>query len=245
MTTDGDVLVVENIIAGYDGSPIVNGVSISCGKERTTVLLGPNGAGKSTLVKAIYGLVSKYGGRVLLRGEDITNVDSDRLIRKGMAYVPQNQNVFPSLTVIENLEIGGHSLPSQKVRGRTNDMLDLFPNLRRAARRNASTLSGGERSLLALARGLMPNPDMLLVDEPTAGLSPMYEEIVWEHMDQIRRTGVSILIVEQNVQSALQHADWAYVLVLGQTRIQCSASELLDNNALAEVYTGYRHEAPP
>jgi ABC-type branched-subunit amino acid transport system ATPase component len=231
------VLAVEGIVAGYGGGDIVKNVGLTVAEREIAVLLGPNGAGKSTLLKAIMGLVPRTAGRVVLRGTDVSQWVTERLITNGLAYVPQLRNVFPALTVIENLEMGGYSMRSG-VRERAAAMLELFPNLRAAHRRAASTLSGGERNMLALARGLMPGPTALLVDEPTAGLSPQYEEVVWNQLELIRKTGVAILVVEQNVATALEHADTAYVLVLGQTRLQGSAAELQDSAELTSLYIG-------
>jgi ABC-type branched-subunit amino acid transport system ATPase component len=237
------VLAVEGIVAGYGGGDIVKNVSLSIAEREIAVLLGPNGAGKSTLLKAIMGLVPRTG-RVVLRGTDASQWVTERLITQGVAYVPQLRNVFPALSVIENLEMGGYSMRSG-VRARAAEMLELFPNLRAANRRPASTLSGGERNLLALARGLMPGPAALLVDEPTAGLSPQYEEVVWSQLELIRTTGVAILVVEQNVATALEHADTAYVLVLGQTRLEGPAEDLRGSDALTSLYIGGQHTQPP
>jgi ABC-type branched-subunit amino acid transport system ATPase component len=237
--TDG-ILHVAELIVGYGGSAIVNGVTMTFRESTTTVLLGPNGAGKSTLVRGIVGLVSRYGGRVFLQGKDVSSLSTEQLIATGVAYVPQSQNVFTSLTIRENLEVGGRTLKRAQRRERVEEMLELFPNLRTAINRSAGTLSGGERNLLALARGLMAQPRVLLVDEPTAGLSPLYQEVVWEHLDGIKNSGVCVVVVEQNTQAALQHADWAYVLVLGKTRMAGRASEIRDTAKLAELYLGAR-----
>jgi ABC-type branched-subunit amino acid transport system ATPase component len=239
------VLAVEGIVAGYGGGDIVKNVSLSIAEREIAVLLGPNGAGKSTLLKAIMGLVTRSAGRVVLRGTDVSQWITERLSTGGMAYVPQLRNVFPALTVVENLEMGGYSMRSG-VRARAAEMLDLFPNLRAANRRPASTLSGGERNMLALARGLMPGPAVLLVDEPTAGLSPQYEEVVWSQLELIRTTGVAILVVEQNVATALEHADTAYVLVLGQTRLRGPAEDLRGSADLTSLYIGGQEaQSPP
>jgi branched-chain amino acid transport system ATP-binding protein len=239
------VLAVEGIVAGYGGGDIVKGVSLSIAQREIAVLLGPNGAGKSTLLKAIMRLVTRTAGRVVLKGVDASQWATERLIESGVGYVPQLRNVFPALSVIENLEMGGYSMRSG-VHVRAQEMLELFPNLRAAHRRAASTLSGGERNMLALARGLMPGPAALLVDEPTAGLSPQYEAVVWDQLELIRQTGVAILVVEQNVTTALEHADTAYVLVLGQTRLQGPAEDLRDSTALTSLYIGGErgHQSP-
>jgi len=231
------VLVVESLFAGYGGQDIVKDASIEAGEGQITVLLGPNGAGKSTLLKAVIGLISRSSGLVQLRGEDVSRWSTDRLVAAGVSYVPQLQNVFPSLTVIENLEVGGYRMRSS-VGERVEEMLELFPDLRKATRRPARTLSGGERSLLALARGLMTRPQILLVDEPTAGLSPRNELSVWEHLDAVRKTDVAILVVEQNVTRALEFADIGYVLVLGATVLKGPPSELR-GDTLTSLYIGH------
>ena len=231
------MLTVEGISAGYGGGLIVKNVSLSVSAGEIAVLLGPNGAGKSTLLKAIVGLIPRTEGRVLLQGADISRWPTETVIQKGLSYVPQVGNVFPSLTIMENLEMGGFFMRSG-VKKRVTELLDLFPNLRKASRRAAGTLSGGERNLLALARGFMPKPSVLLVDEPTAGLSPHYEEVVWKQINLIRRTGVAVLVVEQNVIQALKNADTAYVLVLGETRLRAPAPELLGSDELTSLFLG-------
>jgi branched-chain amino acid transport system ATP-binding protein len=233
MTT---VLVAEGIFAGYGGQDIVKNASIEADEGQITVLLGPNGAGKSTLLKAVLGLISRSAGLIRLRGEDVSRWSTDQLVAAGVSYVPQLQNVFPSLTVIENLEVGGYRMRST-VRDRVEEMLELFPDLRKATRRPARTLSGGERSLLALARGLMTRPQVLLVDEPTAGLSPKNELSVWDHLDAVRKTGVAILVVEQNVTRALEFADIGYVLVLGATVLKGPPADLR-GETLTSLYIG-------
>lgn len=237
VTPDASLLAVESVFAGYGGGDIVKNVTINVSEREIAVLLGPNGAGKSTFLKAIMRLVPRRAGTVRVRGTDVSQWATERLIAHGVAYVPQLRNVFPALTVLENLEMGGYSMRSG-VRERAHEMMELFPNLRAASRRAASTLSGGERNLLALARGLMPGPVALLVDEPTAGLSPQYEEVVWSQLELIRNTGVAILVVEQNVATALEHADTAYVLVLGETRLTGRAEDLKGDSALTSLYIG-------
>jgi branched-chain amino acid transport system ATP-binding protein len=231
-----ELLRAEGICAGYGGGDIVKGVDARVEAGELVVLLGPNGAGKSTFLKALVGLIPLSAGRVLLRGADRGGWDTHRLVRDGLAYVPQLEGVFPSLSVLENLEMGGYFQRSG-VRERIAELLDLFPALRPAVKRAAGTLSGGERSLLALARGLMSKPDVLLADEPTAGLSPGYQRTVWEHLDLVRASGVAVLVVEQNVTQALRHADRGYVLVLGRTAMEGPADTLTDSE-LSALYIG-------
>lgn len=234
--------VASHIVAGYGSGTIVKDVTVSVRKAQMAVILGPNGAGKSTLLKAIVGLVPRTGGTVTLNSEDVSRLRVDQLNRRGVAYVPQLRNVFYTLTVRENLEMGGYSVRSG-VKERIEELLQSFPNLRKAMGRAAGTLSGGERSLLALARGLMTRPDVLLIDEPTAGLSPQSELLVWDHLEQIRQDGVAMLVVEQNVNRALESADWAYVMVLGETRLQGNPADL-GSEALASLFIGGTAEMP-
>jgi branched-chain amino acid transport system ATP-binding protein len=230
-------VVVEGLVAGYGGAPIVTGASLAVQTGELTVLLGPNGAGKSTLLKALMGLIPRTAGRVLLRGEDVTAWPPQKLVKEGVAYVPQLRNVFTSLSVLENLEIGGYSLGG-RVRGRAREVLDMFPPLQSAANRPAGTLSGGERTLLALARGLMPTPSVLMADEPSAGLSPKNEVLIWDYLRTIRDSGVGILVVEQNVARALEYCDVGYVLVLGKVVLQGTGRELEVGDRLASLYIG-------
>jgi branched-chain amino acid transport system ATP-binding protein/branched-chain amino acid transport system permease protein len=237
------LLRASAISAGYGGGDIVKDVTVTVRPGELVALLGPNGAGKSTLLRALVGLVSRTGGQVHLRDTNISNWPTERLIRAGIAYVPQLQNVFPSLTVLENLELGAYAQRSD-LRGKAAAMLELFPALQRAARRPAGTLSGGERSLLGLARALMAEPSVLLADEPTAGLSPQYQQVVWEHLAKIRDAGVAVLVVEQNVAQAIRHADRSYVLVLGRIAVE-GAGDQLAGDQLAALYIGTNAAAGP
>jgi branched-chain amino acid transport system ATP-binding protein len=226
----------DGICAGYGGGDIVMNVSLAVSPGELVVLLGPNGAGKSTLLRALIGLVQRSAGRLSLRDVDVSKWPTERLIGAGMAYIPQLHSIFPSLTVMENLAIGGYALRSG-VKAKAAAMLDLFPALQPAAGRAAGTLSGGERSLLGLARGLMIDPAVLLADEPTAGLSPQYQQVVWEHLSKVRDTGVAVLAVEQNVAQAVRYADRGHVLVLGRTALEGPAADLVDDR-LAALYIG-------
>jgi ABC-type branched-subunit amino acid transport system ATPase component len=228
---------VESLTAGYGAAPIIKDVTLRARAGEITVLVGPNGAGKSTLLKAIAGVLRATSGRVLLNGGDVLGQAPDRLVRQGLAYVPQVANVFPSLTVMENLEMGAF-VRHHGVREKAESLCALFPDLRGALKRPARTLSGGQRNMLALARALMADPSVLLVDEPTAGLSPRYERVVWEHIHDIRRTGVGIVLVEQNTRRALAEADWGYVLVMGENRLDGPGREILDNPEIGELYIG-------
>jgi ABC-type branched-subunit amino acid transport system ATPase component len=200
-------------------------------------LVGPNGAGKSTLLKAIAGVISPKAGTIAVEGRDATGLPSEKLVRRGIAYVPQVANVFPQLSVQENLEMGGYSRRSG-VRERVDELYQLFPDLKAAHRRHAETLSGGQRTMLAMARGLMVDPAVLLLDEPSAGLSPKFQNAVWERIEQVRATNVAVLVVEQNTRETLRHAQWAYVLVLGKNRLEGPGRELLHNDEVVKLYVG-------
>lgn len=233
------LLATEGLTAGYGGVPIVHGVDIIARRCEVTVIVGPNGAGKSTLLRAIVGEIPVLAGRVLLNGAEVQGMPSNRLVRLGVAYVPQVANVFPSLTVQENLEMGGFPRKSG-VREKISEMCDLFPDLKEALKKTAQNLSGGQRNMLAMARGLMSDPSVLIVDEPTAGLSPRYEAVVWHHIVSVKDTGVAVLAVEQNTRRALKGADWAYVLVLGRRRLEGTGAEVLGNEEIVQMYIGKR-----
>lgn len=235
--SDEPYLVINGLTAGYGGPPIIEEISLEARPGAITAIVGPNGAGKSTLMKAIAGVVRPSGGEIKVCGQVTTGLTADKLVRHGMAYIPQVANVFPSLTVVENLEMGAYNRKSG-VRDRIEELYELFPDLRPAARRPARTLSGGQRNMLAMARGLMSDPKVLLVDEPTAGMAPKFEAAVWQHIVQIRQTGVAVVVVEQNTRRTLTHADWAYVLVLGRNRLSGSPTQLLNDEEVVALYIG-------
>jgi len=235
--SDEPYLVINDLTAGYGGPPIIDGISLEARPGAITAIVGPNGAGKSTLMKAIAGVVRPSRGEIKVCGQVTTGLSADKLVRHGMAYVPQVANVFPSLTVVENLEMGAYNRKSG-VRERIEELYELFPDLRPAARRPARTLSGGQRNMLAMARGLMSDPKVLLVDEPTAGMAPKFEAAVWQHIVQVRQTGVAVVVVEQNTRRTLTQADWAYVLVLGRNRLSGSPAQLLNDEEVVALYIG-------
>jgi branched-chain amino acid transport system ATP-binding protein len=230
-------LEVAGITAGYGGPPIIEHVSIRAHRGAITAIVGPNGAGKSTLLKAIAGVISTKAGTVKVEGRDATGLPSEQLVRRGIAYVPQVANVFPQLTVQENLEMGGYSR-KHGLRGRAEELYQLFPDLKLAHGRHAETLSGGQRTMLAMARGLMVDPAVLLLDEPSAGLSPKFQAAVWERIEQVRATNVAVVVVEQNTRETLRHAQWAYVLALGRNRLDGRGRDLLHNDEVVNLYVG-------
>ena len=231
------VLEIDSVTAGYGGAPVISDVSLQTRAGRITAIVGPNGAGKSTLLKALVGLIRVSSGNVRLSGTDVTGVATERLVRSGISYVPQVANVFPGLTVRENLEMGGYCRKAG-LQERVGELLALFPDLTVALKRKAGTLSGGQRTMLAMARGLMLDPDVLVLDEPSAGLSPIFQTMLWEQVAKIAATGVSILVVEQNTRRTLKHADWAYVLVMGRNRLDGPARQLAGDEAVVNLYVG-------
>ena len=237
MTVDGHVLEVIGLTAGYGGPPVIEGVSIAASRGAITAIVGPNGAGKSTLLKAIAGLIRPTAGTVKVLGVNVTGLPAEQLVRKGVAYVPQVANVFPELTIHENLDMGGYSRKAG-VRERIDQLFKLFPDLAASSHRKANTLSGGQRTMLALARGLMVDPAVLILDEPSAGLAPKFQGLIWERIEEIKATNVAVLVIEQNTRETLRHAQWAYVLVLGQKRLEGPGKDLLDDDEVVNLYVG-------
>ncbi|HYG97337.1 MAG TPA: ABC transporter ATP-binding protein [Solirubrobacterales bacterium] len=231
------LLVAEELVAGYVAEvDILNGASLAVPEGAIATVVGPNGAGKSTLIKTIFGLVRPRSGRVTLRGEDLTDLPPHSITRRGMSYVPQLDNVFPSLSVEENLEVG--SLRRSTTRERIEEMYELFPRLAERRGQAAGTMSGGERQMLAMARALMPGPQVLLLDEPSAGLAPAFVEQIFDQVGEINRAGVTVVMVEQNARRALSMSDLGYVLDLGANRFEGSGREVLDDPKVAELYLG-------
>lgn len=235
-----DALRIESLEAAYEpGLPIVRGASLAVRPGEIMAILGPNGAGKSTLVKAAAGLVPISAGRVLLHGQDITRVPAHRLVFEGLAFVPQTENAFANLTIAENLELAAAILKADR-RERLEPVYTMFPDLQRQRGLQAGRLSGGQRQMLAVARALIAQPRVLMLDEPSAGLSP---KLVLQVLDQLRRvrdSGVTVLLVEQNVKAALDVADRAAVLVEGRERIVAASADLRGDARIAELYLG-RH----
>ena len=232
-----EVLRADRVTAGYGGPPVITEVSVSVRAGRITAIVGPNGAGKSTLLKALAGVVKVSGGDVYVNGEPTTNLAPEKLVRRGLGYVPQVANIFPDLTVRENMEMGAYTRPSVTGR-RIDELCDLFPDLRVALRRRAGLLSGGQRSMLAMARALMLSPSVLLLDEPSAGLAPRLAGVLWEQIEAIAATDVGICVVEQNTRVTLRHAHWGYILVLGKPALDGPAEDLLRDETVVDLYIG-------
>lgn len=232
------VLEAHDVTAGYVRDlPILRQVSLIARPEQITLIVGPNGAGKSTLIKAIAGLLPVSDGKITFGGKDITNIRTDQLSARGIAYVPQTDNIFRSLTIRQNLDLAlrraGADAPARLAR-----LLEQFPALADKQRDKAGTLSGGQRQFLAIAMALATEPKLILMDEPSAGLSPKAAQEVLEHARALTREGVSILLVEQNVNQALRLADHCFILAEGRNQIDGPAQELLNNKVVGEIYLG-------
>jgi ABC-type branched-subunit amino acid transport system ATPase component len=237
VSENGVLLQTEDLVAGYVPEvDILTGVSIGVREGEIATVIGPNGAGKSTLIKTIFGLLPPRRGEVTLRGESLVGLEPHSITRRGMSYVPQLDNVFPSLAVEENLEMG--SLDRSRTAQRIDDMYELFPRLGERRTQLAGTMSGGERQMLAMARALMPDPQVLLLDEPSAGLAPAFVDAIFAKVEDINRAGVTVVMVEQNARRALAMSNRGYVLDLGRNRFEGPGSELLDDPKVAELYLG-------
>ena len=231
------ILQASDLVAGYEEVEILHGVSVSVEPEEIVAIIGPNGAGKSTLLKTIFGLLPARQGRIVFQGEEITNQPPDRIVGKGISYVPQTDNVFPSLSINENLEMGAY-IRQDNVSERLEHVYGLFPDLASRRRDNAGKLSGGQRQMLALARALMLDPKVLLLDEPSASLSPKMVGSLFEKIREINQGGTAILLVEQNAREALSFSSRGYVLATGENRLEGEASGLLSNEEVAKLYLG-------
>lgn len=230
-------LVAEGITSGYTEVPIVRDVSVAVGQGEIVTIIGPNGAGKSTLLKTIFGYLPARTGRVLVDGQEVTGMEPERLVRRGLAFVPQTENVFASLSVRENLTMGGFTL-ADGVEARIARVLRLFPVLADRLREKAGRLSGGQRQTLALARALMLDPKILLLDEPSASLSPVMVETVFAQVGAINRDGTAVLMIEQNAKQALSISHRGYVLANGENRLTGPAKELLESDEVRRLYLG-------
>ncbi|TNU77020.1 ABC transporter ATP-binding protein [Miniimonas arenae] len=232
------LLRADNLVAGYlPGVNILQGCSLVLHPGELVGIIGPNGAGKSTLLKALFGLVNVRSGTLTLDGEDITNLRADVLVRRGVGFVPQTNNVFPTLTIEENLQMGVYQTPAV-FKERLEVVLDLFPELTKRRKQAAGALSGGERQMVAMARALMPEPSVLLLDEPSAGLSPVRQDEAFLRTRRINRAGVSVVIVEQNARRCLQICDRAYVLDQGRNAYSGPGRELMNDPKVIELYLG-------
>jgi len=233
-----NLLEVENVYAGYiKDLNILQGVNFRVKSGELVTVIGPNGAGKSTLAKTIFGLLSPNQGKIMFKGENIAGLKSNEIVKRGMCYVPQISNVFPNLTIAENLEMGAFVL-SGSCKKQKDLIYTMFPKLKERAKQKAGTLSGGERQMLAMGRALMLDPDLILLDEPSAALSPILVNNVFEQIKAINSTGKAIVLVEQNASKALAMADRGYVLENGKDALEGKGEDLLNNPQVGELYLG-------
>jgi branched-chain amino acid transport system ATP-binding protein len=230
-------LIAEGMTGGYGGADILHDCNIYAEKGEIAVIVGPNGAGKSTAMKAIFGMLNIHSGRVVLDGEDITNLTPQARVAKGMAFVPQTANVFPTMSVEENLEMGAF-LRRDNIRVTMNEVFDLFPILKDKRNQKAGELSGGQRQQVAVGRALMTQPKLLMLDEPTAGVSPIVMDELFDNIIEVARTKISILMVEQNARQALNIADKGYVMVQGSNRFTDTGEVLLNNPEVRKSFLG-------
>ena len=232
-------LVLDEVFAGYGKMTILNGTTAKIHRSAITTVIGPNGAGKSTMFKTIFGLLQVRSGKVAFDGKDITNFTPREMLNVGVAYIPQGRNIFPELSVRHNLELGGIMLADQSILpGRLEHIMDRFPMLREKAGAQASTLSGGQQKMLEVARGLLLDPKLILIDEPSIGLSPIMVQEVFAILKDLRDKGVTILLIEQNAKQALQISDFGLVLEQGQTRIEDTATNILNDPRIAQLFLG-------
>ncbi len=239
MATD-PIVEMENVVAGYGAMTILNGTSFKIASGAITTVIGPNGAGKSTVFKTIFGLLRARSGAIRVSGRDATNWSQRELLAAGVCYIPQGRNIFPELSVRHNIELGAVSAPPEvkDVPARLEAALDRFPALRRKANQQASTLSGGEQKQLEIVRGLLLDPKLILIDEPSIGLSPLMVQETFALLTRLRDKGASILMIEQNARSALQMSDYGLVLELGQTRMHDTAAAILNDPRVAQLFLG-------
>ncbi len=231
------VLEARNLTSGYGETDILHDVSIKLDGKEIVSIIGPNGAGKSTLLKTIFGILRPSQGVVELQDEEITGLSPDKIVRKGMSYVPQVDNVFPSLTIQENLEMGAF-VRTDDYRDRLQEMYDLFSLLKDRRNQRVGSLSGGQRQMVAMGRALMLNPKVLLLDEPSASLAPLLVEMIFEKIVDINQTGVAIVVVEQNARETLKISDRGYVLATGRKVFEDTGKAILENEEVGKLYLG-------
>ena len=234
---DAPFLNAQGMTGGYGAADILHGCTLTVEKGEIAVIVGPNGAGKSTAMKAVFGMLNLRGGRVTLGGDDITRLTPQERVRRGMGFVPQTHNVFPTMTVEENLEMGAF-IREDDFRDTMEQVYHLFPVLRDKRHQNAGELSGGQRQQVAVGRALMTKPELLMLDEPTAGVSPIVMDELFDRIIEVARTGISILMVEQNARQALAIADKGYVLVQGRNRFTDTGAALLANPEVRRSFLG-------
>lgn len=231
------VLKVSNLTTGYGDVQVVDDFNAVVHEDEIVTLIGPNGAGKSTVIKSIFGFVEPWSGEVLFQDEDIAGEEPEDIVRKGVSWVPQRQNIFKEMTVRENLEMGGY-IRESGIDSRIDEIYDVFPALRQRDTEKGGALSGGQRQMLAMGRALMLDPELLLVDEPSAGLAPELVDTAFDNIEKVRDRGTAILMIEQNATKALERSDRGYVLDQGSNRFEGTGTELLENDEVAQLYLG-------
>jgi ABC-type branched-subunit amino acid transport system ATPase component len=232
------LLEVDNIVSGYGRTEVLHGVSVYVDQDEAVTIIGPNGAGKSTLFKTIMGYLIPSTGNILFCGEEVTTLEPNKKVERGMAYVPQLENTFASLTVQENLEMGGYSKDREAVKKGIERAYSTFPILKEKRNKKVHTLSGGERQMLGMGRALMTEPDLLLLDEPSAGLAPKVAEAVFNQVEDLHKKGIGIIIIEQDAYRSLSVSDRGYVLAMGQNHFDGSADKILSNDQIREAFLG-------
>jgi branched-chain amino acid transport system ATP-binding protein len=233
------VLEVENLQTGYGDVPVLEGVDLSIEADEIVGVVGPNGAGKSTIFKSIMGYLPPWEGTITFKGDSIAGAQPSDLVKLGIGYVPQSENVFPKMTVRENLQMGGFTVEDDVFEENVNELLELFPRLEERQSQKVRTMSGGEQKMVAVARALVTKPELILFDEPSAGLMPKYVDMIFEKTRQIQEArGISFLIIEQNVTTLLENTDRTYVIRDGSVRLSAESRRLLDEENLGEVYLG-------
>jgi branched-chain amino acid transport system ATP-binding protein len=230
-------LDIVNLHAGYGETEILKGINLSVEHSEIVAIIGPNGAGKSTVVKSVLGLLNVISGNISLNGNNIVGIAPDKAIKSGISYVPQTHNIFPNLTITENLEMGAWT-KSKGIPERIQEMFELFPDLKVKRNKVAGSLSGGQRQMVAMAKALMVDSKIMLLDEPTAGLSPKFQSEIFRTIKRINKNGVPILLVEQNAKQALETADRGYVLVDGSNKVEGKGQDLINDRNVARMFLG-------
>ena len=236
------ILDVKGLEGGYGTVQILHGIDLYVDEGEFITIIGPNGCGKSTFIKVIFGIATQYEGEVMYDNKSISNWRTDQLVNNGIAYVPQVDNVFPSLSIFENLQMGGNNLPTKVLNERIEEALDMFPDLKTRIHDLAASLSGGERQMLAISRALISKPRFLLLDEPTAALSPLYQSQIIEKIDKLRETGITILIVEQNARLSLARSDRGYIFANGKVVHSGNAKDILNDPEIGEYFLGNKSD---
>jgi len=236
------LLDVKGLNGGYGKVQILYDINVHVDEGEFVTIIGPNGCGKSTFIKIIFGIATHYSGNIEHNGDDVSGWRTDQLVNRGIAYVPQVDNVFPSLTIYENLQMGGNNLSTKILNERIERALNMFPDLKERVYDLAASLSGGERQMLAISRALISNPKFLLLDEPTAALSPLYQQQIIERIDSLRHEGITVLIVEQNARLSLARSDRGYIFAGGKVVHTGDAQSILNDPEIGEYFLGNKSE---